>query len=106
MHFWDDDLEGHQAFVFSTDVYQPGTPGQPFSRVFSQTENEIGRFRNKQRKIPIRFFAGQNDPADPSHFTICYIMNGVEGLIDGNLKPDGKTVMLAVRGGGPLLEKE
>lgn len=36
-----------------------------------------------------RFYAGQVDVADPSHFTIRYEHDGVPGTIHGNLKDDG-----------------
>ena len=46
-----------------------------------------------------RFFAGQIDPADGSHFTIGYQWNdGVRGTIDGWLQDDG-SVRLQVRPG-------
>ena len=34
---------------------------------------------------PLRLFAGQSDPADPSRFTIAYEANGFEGVIRGQL---------------------
>jgi hypothetical protein len=37
----------------------------------------------------LRFFAGQGDPADPSHFTIPYDLDGRPGVIDGWLRDDG-----------------
>lgn len=36
-----------------------------------------------------RFYAGQVDVADPSHFTIRYEYNSVAGTIHGNLRDDG-----------------
>jgi hypothetical protein len=33
--------------------------------------------------LPIRFFAGQPDPNDPSHFTLRYELSGQPGIIDG-----------------------
>jgi hypothetical protein len=48
----------------------------------------------------LRLFAGQADPADESHFTIRYELNGQPGLIDGWLMPDD-TVKLEPRE-GPL----
>jgi len=44
-------------------------------------------------KDVLRVFAGQPDPADPSHFTIRYQINGREGFIDGWLDP-GRRVRL------------
>lgn len=34
----------------------------------------------------LRFFAGQADPNDPSHFTIGYEANGRRGIIDGTVR--------------------
>jgi hypothetical protein len=48
-----------------------------------------------------RVLAGQPDPADPSHFTIDYVHNGVAGTIDGWLNDDD-TVTLAPRVGQVL----
>jgi hypothetical protein len=45
-----------------------------------------------------RFFAGQPDPADPSHFTVDYELDGVKGKIQGRLKDDG-VVELKPEGG-------
>jgi hypothetical protein len=36
----------------------------------------------------LRFFAGQSDPTDPSHFTVGYEINGVKNTIDGWLTDD------------------
>ncbi|MEO6437280.1 MAG: hypothetical protein ABIP55_16175 [Tepidisphaeraceae bacterium] len=36
-----------------------------------------------------RFFGGQVDPSDPSHWTIAYELDGRAGVIDGWLKDDG-----------------
>jgi hypothetical protein len=45
----------------------------------------------------LRFFAGQADPADASHFTIPYQLDGRDGTIDGWLKDEG--VLLQPRSG-------
>ena len=37
----------------------------------------------------LRFFPGQADAADPSHFTIPYRLDGRDGVIDGWLRDDG-----------------
>lgn len=49
-------------------------------------------------KDQFRFYAGQPDSADPSHFTIDYDLDGKRGTIDGRLKDDG-TVSLEPREG-------
>jgi len=36
-----------------------------------------------------RFYAGQIDPADPSHFTIAYELNTKKGTIHGRIKNNG-----------------
>jgi hypothetical protein len=37
----------------------------------------------------LRFYAGQPDPDDASHFTIAYVLDGRAGTIDGWLRNDG-----------------
>lgn len=46
-----------------------------------------------QYKDQLRLYAGQADPADASHFTIAYDLDGQTGVIDGWLKPDGSVVL-------------
>ncbi len=46
----------------------------------------------------VRFYAGQPDPNDPSHFTIRYEVNDQPGTIDGWLH-FGSVVELKVRDG-------
>ena len=46
----------------------------------------------------LRVLAGQPDPADASHFTIPYVLNGKPGVIDGYLRANGR-VMLEPRDG-------
>ena len=43
-------------------------------------------------KKPVRFFAGQRDAKDASHFTIGYEYHGQAGTLDGWLQPDGVSV--------------
>ena len=102
---------------FFCDVFSPATATTALRKVsdvpdakasaqfmhFTQgAEIRVGYYREKDNVI--RFFAGQNDAVDATHFTIRYLFDGTEGFIDGNLQPDGKTVVLAARGGGPLVE--
>ena len=56
------------------------------------TSWENGRIEVEPGQV-MRFFAGQVDPADPSHFTIRYEMNGVVGWFDGWLRDDGNVVL-------------
>lgn len=46
--------------------------------------------------LPLRLFAGQPDPADPSHFTIAFESEGRPGVLDGWLR-DGDKVELTER---------
>ena len=46
----------------------------------------------------LTFFAGQPDPADASHFTVGYSVDGQSGIIDGWLKND-RELRLQVRDG-------
>ena len=50
----------------------------------------------------LRFFPGQPDPADRSHFTIAYQLDGTDGVIDGWVKDEG--VILRPRSGRPAYE--
>lgn len=63
----------------------PASPGEP------------GTLRVDYRD-QLRVFAGQPDPADASHFTIPYDLDGRPGILDGWLKPDG-SVQLEPRAG-------
>jgi hypothetical protein len=46
----------------------------------------------------LRFYAGQVDPADASHFTIRYELGGKAGLIDGRLNDAGDDVDFVISG--------
>jgi hypothetical protein len=51
---------------------------------------------------PLRLFAGQPDPDDPTHFTIGYEYDGEPGTIDGYLEdgpPRGESIRFVVRDG-------
>jgi hypothetical protein len=48
--------------------------------------------------VPVKAFAGQPDPADPTHFTIAYTVRKQAGIVDGWLGDDD-TVKLKVRAG-------
>jgi hypothetical protein len=39
-------------------------------------------------ELNLRFFAGQTDPKDPSHFTVDYELGGVKNTVDGYLTDD------------------
>jgi hypothetical protein len=42
----------------------------------------------RPKEYNLRFFAGQTDPKDPSHFTVDYEVGGVKSTIDGWLTDD------------------
>jgi hypothetical protein len=76
------------------DVLVPMSNHEPEPRHAGQSDLVIQRWHDE----PITFMVGQPDPADPSHFTIGYTMNGQAGTIDGWLT-DGRTVKMQVRDG-------
>ena len=51
--------------------------------------NDAGDAWVLTRPAMMALFTGQADPADPSHFTIPYQVNGFRGVIDGWLRPEG-----------------
>ncbi|HTW93433.1 MAG TPA: hypothetical protein VMD30_01480, partial [Tepidisphaeraceae bacterium] len=64
------------------------TPGSLFRPAHDNDERGMGDGPFIQ--IPSRFFAGQSDAADPSHFTIDYEWDdGVRGTVDGWLLDNG-----------------
>jgi hypothetical protein len=68
-----------------SDLVEVGTVwAQP--RLF-ETQGWPFDLPNHQPRVPpnIRIYAGQADPADPSHFTIRYQMWGQEDILDGRL---------------------
>ena len=91
------------AEIFSVDIelYEPATLRRPIRGVASNVEI-VGRIPANDNNS-IQFFAGQSDANDGSRFTIRYMMNGVESMIEGRLQPDGTTVVLNAR--GPLFTR-
>jgi hypothetical protein len=80
-------------------VYPAGMgQGPPISWTFTPAAN--GQSEQFDIKIPevFRFYAGQPDPADPSHFTIDYDLNGQRGTIHGYLRNDD-SIQLKPSGG-------
>jgi hypothetical protein len=71
------DSDGAQLPAHWAAATQPGSPGQLTIQYSDQ----------------LRLYAGQADPADASHFTIAYDLDGHPGTIDGWLKPDGSVVL-------------
>jgi hypothetical protein len=84
--------------VHHTDIRPDGgfdgsSPGADYDEVFPVP------FVAGVKDRSLRFYAGQADPADPSHFTIVYEMTGGRGTIDGWLRGSDISVHLKVRDG-------
>jgi hypothetical protein len=99
--------------MLSASVFNPQKPGLPVqtAMVVYQTPEQRTPIppapadpssapgRTIRPGQPWRIFAGQIDPADPSHLTIKYEIDGRAGVIDGRLN-DGDRLMLTPRVGG------
>ena len=82
--------DGYPEFDFDCMEFgpdaAPGTGGK---------DGILGRqFAPGLKDRSLRFYAGQADPSDPSHFTIAYEMTGGRGTIDGWLKDHADSVWL------------
>lgn len=83
----DYDVEAH--------VLTPATIKQPrATEVLNGSELDV--LDSVGPKNDIRIFAGQIDPADPSHFTVRFESRGKTKMADGYLQPDS-TLRMAVR---------
>jgi hypothetical protein len=89
-----------QVFVPGYDVneqiFEPGTVAvapKPVPMLFPY--DVIEAFGNPPQALKI--YAGQIDPADPSHFTIRYEMWGQTDVVDGRLDPTGNWIELKTR---------
>ena len=71
------DDEATQMHAHWAGPTQPGNPGE----LTIQYRNQLS------------VYAAQPDPADASHFTMAYDLDGKPGAIDGWLKPDGSVVL-------------
>ena len=61
---------------------------------FSPKTYEVSIINGIDHQLPnTRIFAGQPDPADPSHFTIRYQLWGQEDIIDGKLQDDDRVTL-------------
>jgi hypothetical protein len=69
----------------------------------SKVPDEPGHMRVDRRDV-LRIYAGQPDPADASHFTIAYTLDGTPGTIDGRLL-DNDRVDLKPRTGAVVGER-
>ena len=59
--------------------------------------------RQEPPRAPVRFFAGQPDPADATRFTIAYEQKGRRGIVEGCLT-DEKVVMTVLNGPAASIE--
>lgn len=66
----------------------------------SSSWRSVRPFEDFEDDTPVRLYAGQPDPADPSHFTIRYSRAGRGGTLHGYLGDDGR-VTLEARGDAP-----
>lgn len=73
---------GAFTIKFLGSVVQPGTwLRNPLGEVLNAPMATM----NLSADDPIKFFAAQIDPGDPSHFTIAYRVGNARGTIDGRL---------------------
>jgi hypothetical protein len=78
---------GASGLLVSATVISPGALLSP-PRVLSGSR---ATFDFRQPLLPdsrVRYFAGQPDPADTSHFTIDYEVDGQQHVLDGYLRDD------------------
>jgi hypothetical protein len=90
-----------QMFVCGYDinatVISPAA-GLKSPAAFMQTMYDIDMLTAlNQPAQKLRIYAGQIDPADPSHFTIRYEQWGQTDVVDGRLDPTGKGLELTCR---------
>lgn len=69
-----------------------GGTGMPVHWTAATQPGDPGKLK-VQYKQQLRVYAGQPDPADASHFTINYVLDGQPGVIDGWLKADGSVAL-------------
>jgi hypothetical protein len=80
------------GFDYDSDVLIPATWTMPAARVARGTAFSV--MSGIPRHPPnVRFYAGQPDPADPSHFTIRYEMWGQSDVLDGYLGNDDGIIL-------------
>jgi hypothetical protein len=70
------ELHGQDELFLYTRVALPGRPVDSFRTL---------PFLRRGRGY-VRFYAGQIDAADPSHFTIRYTLDGKDGIIHGRMR--------------------
>jgi hypothetical protein len=85
---------GDRHLGFDCNVINPGTL---FSDPNVARVATLASFPDGARAIDVldprrqtyRVYAGQTDPADPSRFTMRYDIDGLPGMLEGRLRPDG-----------------
>ena len=96
---------GPFVYPFALDValYAPAGWRRPITNV---TKDPVPDHTAKMSGVnplipahPLRFWAGQIDPADPGHFTIRYELGGVGGIVDGWLNDAGDDVVIKIASG-------
>jgi hypothetical protein len=87
--------DGHEVFIGGR-VIEKGSPATGINRYAGEGRLLHIPLLGLQR---LRLYAGQPDPADASHFTIRYAIDGVEGMMDGWIREVCPTE--AVRPGKP-----
>ena len=86
-----------QILLLNEYVILPGSFG-PAPELAQKASLQIEELSALAPSDRLRFYAGQPDPTDSSHFTIGYAVNGQPGTIDGWLGDDER-VKLVVRDG-------
>jgi hypothetical protein len=81
---------GPDCLAFSASVLEPAGISRPAKAVTCGLSSNVG---DTTSHFDTRFFAGQPDPADPSHFTIRFERAGTTHLIDGYLLADNSITL-------------
>jgi len=83
---------GPDCLAFSASVFEPMGIRRPLNlkAVTAGMSSDVG---DTTTHPDTRFFAGQPDPIDPSHFTIRYERAGATHLIDGYLLTDNSITL-------------
>lgn len=78
--------KGHVAGLLGWTIERESSPGRTVRHVGDSSGVSTVLLCLRSPSQHLRVFAGQPDPADPSHFTICYETAGARGIIDGWLR--------------------
>jgi len=76
-----------QSYDVESNVYRPATASRP--AVYVMNAYPIDVMDSTLPHTDIRIYAGQPDPADPSHFTIRYETGGKTRTVDGRVDNQG-----------------